>query len=208
MVKGETFMNEITIEKAFSSAMIFAGKLYGRGFQARVCELTGVDSSNLNSIMKKEKGTREPVRRAIFEAIRALVPRMAEWGYDNFLNLGFSIASDRGVIGDTLSDHAMGVLLERYALLPITGQVDIAPHLDSIKATTPINSFNEIKENQDCKIILSHETNEIPQSGKRVHELSEKEEEALLLYRKYGNPALLDECVDRLRRVRGILTSR
>lgn len=81
-------MGEITTEKAFSAAMTRAEKLRGRGFQADVSRLSGVDSSNLNSIIRKEKGASEAARREIFKAVAQLVPEMKVMSYDDFLSMG------------------------------------------------------------------------------------------------------------------------
>lgn len=86
-------MNQITIEQAFSFAMAHAEKLYGkRGFQAEVSRLSGIDSSNLNSIMKRGKGTKEPVRRAIFAAAIGITEELAGLKYDEFIDLGKKLA--------------------------------------------------------------------------------------------------------------------
>jgi len=89
MVKEEMFMDEITLEKAFSEALGIVSELHGWGFQAKVCKITGVDSSNLNSIIRRGKGTKESTRREIFEAVKKLVPQASEWSYDGFLEMGF-----------------------------------------------------------------------------------------------------------------------
>lgn len=67
-------METTTIEQDFAAAMLYAEEKHGRGFQAKVSAKSGVDSSNLNSIMKHGKGTKEAVRRKIFEAVAWIVP--------------------------------------------------------------------------------------------------------------------------------------
>jgi len=92
-------MDEITIKRAFSLAMMYAEKLHGRGFQAKICKLTGIDSSNLNSIIRKEKGTKESVRMAIFGAASSVVPEIKGMSYGDFLTLGEKLCND-GVAPD------------------------------------------------------------------------------------------------------------
>ena len=86
-------MNNVTIEQAFSVAMTHAEKLYGkRGFQAEVSRMSGIDSSNVNSIVKRGKGTKEPVRRAIFAAAIEITEELAGMGYDEFIDMGKRLA--------------------------------------------------------------------------------------------------------------------
>lgn len=72
-------METTTIEQDFAAAMLYAEEKHGRGFQAKVSAKSGVDSSNLNSIMKHGKGTKEAVRRKIFEAVAGITLVNAEW---------------------------------------------------------------------------------------------------------------------------------
>ena len=65
--------------------------MHGRGLQAEICRRTTVDSSNLNSIMKKEKGAREATRREIFNAVVEIVPELEGMDYEGFLSMGESI---------------------------------------------------------------------------------------------------------------------
>jgi hypothetical protein len=88
VVKGETFMTKHTIEEVFSYVVLYAERVYGRGLQARIVDAIGINSSNLNSIVKKGKGTREPVRRGIVDAILRLIPMFPARTYDDFLDLG------------------------------------------------------------------------------------------------------------------------
>jgi SOS-response transcriptional repressor LexA len=81
-------MAKNTLEEIFSAAMLFAEKEHGRGFQAKISKLAGVDSSNLNSIIKAGKGTREAVRRRIVEAVITLNKDFPAKRYDDFLDLG------------------------------------------------------------------------------------------------------------------------
>ena len=81
-------MNIDTIEQAFGAAARFSESMVGRGFQARVSKESGVDSSNLNSIVKKDKGASERARRAIFKAILLLAPELPARTYEDFLSFG------------------------------------------------------------------------------------------------------------------------
>lgn len=84
-------MKKTTIERAFSLGLLCAEKIHGRGLQAEICRRTEVDSSNLNSIMKKEKGARETTRREIFNAVVDIVPELEGMDYEGFLSMGESI---------------------------------------------------------------------------------------------------------------------
>ena len=64
----ETLKSKTTIEQRFGSAMRFYDEVCKRGFQAEISRATGVDTSNLSSIIRSDKGASEQVRRDIFEA--------------------------------------------------------------------------------------------------------------------------------------------
>lgn len=68
VANGEMFMKTITIDKAFAAALFAACEKGGRGFQAAICQETGVDSANI-SAMKKGKVASEEVRISMFSAI-------------------------------------------------------------------------------------------------------------------------------------------
>lgn len=73
--------------------MRFVKTLHGRGFQARVSERVGMQSSNLSEIVTKDKGTFETTRRAIFEECAKLTPELEGISYESFLKLGELILS-------------------------------------------------------------------------------------------------------------------
>jgi len=85
----------------------------------------------------------------------------------------------------------------------ITGKGEEQP---TINATNPINSFNDIKDNEDCNISLIHTTNQKPQRGRRSIDLSEKEERIVLALRKIGKDDYTDGLLERVESAAKALT--
>ena len=81
-------MNRETIERRFAAAMQWAKGVAGRGFQKRVSDLSGVDTSNVSAIIGGKKGGSEEARRAMFRATVEQVPSLPPKGYDDFLSFG------------------------------------------------------------------------------------------------------------------------
>lgn len=81
-------MNIDTIEKAFSSALGCAKSSYGKKFQARICEMSGVHPPNLSAMLNKDGGCSEEMRRKIIRAVSHLLPDFPAKTYDEFLSLG------------------------------------------------------------------------------------------------------------------------
>ena len=81
-------METCSIEKEFGAAMRFAEQKKGRGFQAAVSRISGADTSNLNSIVKRDKGASEQARRRIFRAVLSILPDIPAKNYEDFLHLG------------------------------------------------------------------------------------------------------------------------
>jgi len=104
-------------------------------------------------------------------------------------------------IAPTLTDYAMDALAKRLeARETITTILTAGDN----STNTPVISQHNTESPVSVKVTHNNGTAP-PQSGKHVLELSAKEHEAVMLYRKYGNESYLDECLDRLRRVRDIL---
>lgn len=85
----ETTINESgSIEQEFGAAICFANDVAGRGFQAAVSKSTGIDSANLNRMIKKGGGCSEDRRRRIVSATSRIIPGFPAKAYDEFLSLG------------------------------------------------------------------------------------------------------------------------
>ena len=93
--REEIYTMKATIESAFGAAARHAESLSRRGFQAQVSRMAGVDSSNLNMIIRKDKGASEGVRRKIFDAICSIVPELSILDYEGFMRLGADIVEGR-----------------------------------------------------------------------------------------------------------------
>lgn len=100
-------MGKTTIEQQFGAAMRFVRTLHERGFQARVSEHVGMQSSNLSEIITKDKGTFETTRRAVFEECVKLTPSLCGMTYETFLRLGDLILS--GLSGEEALERARGM---------------------------------------------------------------------------------------------------
>lgn len=100
-------MGKTTIEQQFGAAMRFVRTLHERGFQARVSEHVGMQSSNLSEIITKDKGTFETTRRAVFEECVKLTPCLCGMTYETFLRLGDLILS--GLSGEEALERARGM---------------------------------------------------------------------------------------------------
>lgn len=97
-------MKKAEIEQRFGAAMRYVKTLHRRGFQARVSEAVGIQSSNLSEIITKDKGTFEETRRAIFTVCAELTPQLEGISYDSFLYLGELLLS--GVPGEEALEQA------------------------------------------------------------------------------------------------------
>lgn len=97
-----------TTEERFGRALRYAEGLYAKrhkkGFQARIGERTGIPTSNLSSIVTKDRGAGEDTRRKILDASTALVPELAGMSYDMILDFGGLLLS--GVPANTALEQA------------------------------------------------------------------------------------------------------
>ena len=76
------------IENSFRQALAYFSKVYGRGFQAKICKLSGAHPPNVNAIIRKDGSCSEDIRRALIDACKVLLPGIKDISYDDFLNLG------------------------------------------------------------------------------------------------------------------------
>jgi len=147
-------MEEITIERAFAAAMRYSESLHGRGFQIAICKTSGVDASNLNSIIKKDKGASEQVRRKIFENTVELVPELPVIDYEDFLNLG------RWILEGNSPDNYMFEIIEN--LFDKTSLENKMRELvQSQKENEPITMTPFEKRLQRIELVLTAATHEI-----------------------------------------------
>lgn len=87
-VMEATFNKAGSIEQELGAAICFASEVSGRGFQAAVSKSTGIDSANLNRMIKKGGGCSEDMRRRIVSATSKIIPDFPAKTYEDFLALG------------------------------------------------------------------------------------------------------------------------
>lgn len=97
-------MKKNTINEQFESAAkhfeSVYNKKFGRGFQARVSEKSGVRASYFNEILSGKKEGTEEIRRKLVEGITNVSDlKEGNLTYDNFLNLGQYIINNGTATG-------------------------------------------------------------------------------------------------------------
>lgn len=84
-----TRMDDILlIEQQFSEALRQSEREYGRGFQVRVAEISGVQKSTINKVLKRAEGCSEQSRKSMLLAVLKLLPSFPAKTYDDFLDFG------------------------------------------------------------------------------------------------------------------------
>lgn len=140
----------ITIERCFSASTSLAVDIGGRGFQAKICASTGIDSANLNRIIKKSGGCSEDMRRKVVVAVNSLIPDFPAKDYESFLSLGRWIID--GNSPDTWKPPLRGAMApEAIFIIPDGLSRSISPCPEKARPTqrVPVISWVQAGEWQD-----------------------------------------------------------
>lgn len=199
-------MQSTTIEQRFGKALQFAEGMSKRGFQAGVCKIAGIDSANLNRIIKKGGGCAEDVRRKIVTAVLLLVPTFPAKTYDYFLELGQwavdgndpeawqpSIPSTTSLDQDITTKASNNSQATTASTNVQTGRVSGKSSVTVTNISTPTYSGPgrraEDSPQEGCQVVLS----------------AEKVQEFLSLMNKVGNAPLLDKYISDLKKIEEIM---